>query len=295
MSCKKGNFLHCYTAWRGGGGDGFATIKNDVPTTCGDGPDRSARGARSGPARLPCPPTVPGSLQKSNYGPGQHLHLTDPDAGGVGTAPRPGDAGSGAPVRIHGRHASLPAQTGRRPHGGNGADAGRRAGHDLYFQPGGMPGGLQVLHDGADGAGAEPHGRRNRGAGAAGGTGESPAAGGRAAEHRDDGARGAAAEPGKRGEGDADSAGPGGLRTFAAADHSIDGRHHPEDRGVGKGTGAAEAGDFAQRLHRGIAAGTDADHAQIPSEGSDGGVQGLSVASVGEADLRIRAAARGQR
>ena len=39
-----------------------------------------------------------------------------------------------------------------------------------------------------------------------------------------------------------------------------------------------------------IAAGADADHAQVPSEGSDGGVPGLSAAAVGEADLRIRAA-----
>ncbi len=41
-----------------------------------------------------------------------------------------------------------------------------------------------------------------------------------------------------------------------------------------------------------IAAGTDAHHAQVSSEGSDGGVQGLSAAAVGEADVRICAAAR---
>ena len=40
------------------------------------------------------------------------------------------------------------------------------AGHHLHLEPGGLPGELPVLPDGADGAGAQPDGGRDRGAGA---------------------------------------------------------------------------------------------------------------------------------
>ena len=117
-----------------------------------------------------------------------------------------------------------------------------------------------------------------------------PAAGRRPAEHRDDGPGRAAAQPGERGEGHRHSARPGRLRTFPAPHHGFDRGHRSQDRGTGARAGAAEAGDLAQRLHRGIAAGADAHHAQVPPEGPDGGVPRLSAAAVGEADVRIRAA-----
>ena len=92
-------------------------------------------------------------------------------------------------------------------HGRNGADARRRARHHLHLEPGGLPGGLQVLHDGADGPGAQPDRRRNRRPGAARGARERSCwRDARTAEHRHDGAGRAAAEPAERGQGDAHSA-----------------------------------------------------------------------------------------
>ncbi len=72
-----------------------------------------------------------------------------------------------------------------------------------------------------------------------------------APQYRDDGAGRAAAESGQRPEGDAHSAGPRGLRPLAAAHHGLHGGHHSEDCGTGGGAGAAQAGDLAERLHRG--------------------------------------------
>ena len=43
------------------------------------------------------------------------------------------------------------------------------------------------------------------------------------------------------------------------------------------------------------AAGTDADHAQVASQGSDRGLPRLSAARLGEADVRVCAAGRRQR
>ena len=94
----------------------------------------------------------------------------------------------------------------------------------------GCAGGLQVLHDGAAGAGAQSDGGRDRGPGVAGGARQPPAAGRRPAEHRHDGAGRAAAEPGQRGEGGAHPARPGRVRAVAAAHHGFDGGDRSGDR-----------------------------------------------------------------
>ena len=116
-------------------------------------------------------------------------------AGSGADATRSGCRTVDQPLRIDRRHPPLPAAPGGRPHRRNRADAGRRARHHLHLEPGGLPGGLQVLHDRAAGPGAQPHGRRNRRPGAAGGAREPAAAGRRPAEHRHDGAGRAAAQP----------------------------------------------------------------------------------------------------
>ena len=54
----------------------------------------------------------------------------------------------------------------RRAHGRDGPDAGRRPRHGLHFEPGRLPGGLQVLHDGADGSRTFADRRRDRRPGA---------------------------------------------------------------------------------------------------------------------------------
>ena len=206
-----------------------------------------------------------------------------------------GLARGGPAFRIHRRHAPLPAAPRGRPHGGNRAHARRRARHHLHLQPGGLSGGLQILHDRADGPGTQPHGRRDRRPGAAGGPRKPTPAGWRPPQHRDDGTGRTAAEPAQRGQSHAHSARPRRLCPLAAPHHRFHRRHHPEDRRTGPRTGAPQAGDFAQRLHRRAAAGTDADHAQVSPEGSAGRLQGVSAASLGEADLRIRAAEWRQR
>ena len=58
---------------------------------------------------------------------------------------------------------------------------------------------------------------------------------------------------------------PDGHGDFAAPDHAFDLRDHSEDRRTGARAGAAEAGDFAERIDRRTAAGADADHAQVSS------------------------------
>jgi hypothetical protein len=55
-------------------------------------------------------------------------------------------------------------------------------------------------------------------------------------------------------------------------------------------TGTSQAIDFVERFHRRDAAGVDAHHPQVSSERSAGGVQGVSAAALGEADVRVRAA-----
>ena len=75
---------------------------------------------------------------------------------------------------------------------------------------------------------------------------------------------------------------PAGLRALAAAHHGFDRGHRSEDRRTGASAGAAEAGHFAQRLHRRDAAGADAHHAQISPEGSAGSVPRLSAAARGK-------------
>ena len=69
----------------------------------------------------------------------------------------------------------------------------------------------------------------------------------------------------------------------------------PRIEELGKAEVRPEAGDLAERVDGRIAAGVDAHHAQVASEGSDRGVPGLSAAAVGEADVRICAAGRRQR
>src|ERR1039457_1437840 len=72
----------------------------------------------------------------------------------------------------------------------------------LRLEPGGLRGGLQVLHDGAAGPRTQPDGRRDRRAGAGGGAGTA----GSAAQHRHHGPRRAAAQPRERHQGHAPSA-----------------------------------------------------------------------------------------
>ncbi len=83
---------------------------------------------------------------------------------------------------------------------------------------------------------------------------------------------------------------PDGLRPVAAAHHGVDRGDHSEDRRAGARAGAAQAGDLAECVDRRDAAGADAHHAQVPPEGSDGGMPGVSVAAMGETDLRVCAA-----
>ena len=87
---------------------------------------------------------------------------------------------------------------------------------------------------------------------------------------------------------------PGGYRAFPAPHHHLHRGNRSQDRGTRPRAGAPEAGDLAQRLHRGDAPGVDAHHAQVSSQRSAGRLQGLSAAPLGEADLRICAAQRRQ-
>ena len=150
---------------------------------------------------------------------------------------------------------------------------------------------MTALH----GPGAQPDRRRNRRPGAAGGARKSAPPRWRPPQYRHDGAGRAAAEPAQCPESDPHSARPGRLRSLAAPDHRLHRRDHPQDRRTRPRAGPPEAGDLAERLHRRAAAGADADHPQIPPQGSDGGLQSLPAAPLGETDFRIRAAARRQR
>ena len=75
----------------------------------------------------------------------------------------------------------------------------------LHFEPGRLPGGLQVLPDGAAGPGAQPDRRRDRRPGAAGGRENGLRRESRPPQHRDDGPGRAAAEPAERAQGHAPS------------------------------------------------------------------------------------------
>ena len=158
--------------------------------------------------------------------------------------------------------------------------------HGLHIEPGGMPGGLQVLHDGADGPGTIADRGRDCGPGAV-----------RRARQR-------AARPRTQrfnivmmGMGepllnlpnvlkatrilcDPEGVGMSERRITISTSGII-----PKIEELGQGRGAAETGDFAECIDRREAAGTDADHAQVASEGSDRGLPRVSAAAVGEADV----------
>ena len=166
-------------------------------------------------------------------------------------------------LRIDRRHAPLPAPPGRRQDRRNRAHAGRRARHHLHLQPGGLPGGLQVLHDRAARPGAQPDRRRNRRPGAAGGARKPAPAGRRPPQYRHDGPGRAAAEPGQRRQGHPHPAGPGGLRALSAPHHRLHRRHHSQDRGARPRTRPSQTGHLPERLHRRAAPGDHAAHPQI--------------------------------
>ena len=214
-------------------------------------PNSARLWARTSPRIAPNKSTRPSTAGKRRFCPDFHA------AGGAARRIWPSAHAVGLPeiarlYRIGRRHAALPAAPRRWPHGGNRADAGRRARHHVHFEPGRLRGGLQVLHDRAAGPGAQPDGGRNRGPGADAGARQRarPRARAAPAQHRHDGPGRAAAQSRQRRQGHAHPARSRRLRAFAAPHHGFDRRHRSQDRRAGTRAGAAQAGDFAQRLHR---------------------------------------------
>ncbi len=171
---------------------------------------------------------------------------------------------------------------------------GERVDH-LHFEPGRLPRRLQVLPDGADGPGTQPDRGRNR----------RPSA----ARRRRQRARANADRLNivMMGQGepllnlanvlkatrllmDPEGMAISPRRITLSTSGII-----PKIAELGQRAGAAEAGDFAQRLDRRAAPGADADHAQVSLEGFDRGLPRVSAAPLGKADLRIRAAERRER
>ena len=153
----------------------------------------------------------------------------------------PGAAGDGWDAEVSVR----PARWGgdrERP------DPGRGPVDRVHLDPGGMPPGLPVLSDRADGDAAQPDRGRDRGGGA---PPAGPARGGRAdLESRPDGDGGAVAELPRGRAGVADSLRSARRRFLAATDHALDGgarSRHQEAGGIGP---RCESRRVAERHHR---------------------------------------------
>ena len=72
-------------------------------------------------------------------------------------------------------------------------------------------------------------------------------------------------------------------------------RYHSENRRTWSRAGPPEAGDFSQRIQRRTAPRTGTDHSQVSFEGTDRCLPQVPSQVLGEADVRIRDAARRQR